>query len=82
MLKLKWNITTKTENPKPPRITWLPRQLRQMATAYSPIAAPKAGWWGFAALNEADFTLKADGQDKGVELGAVIWVKFEDWKTK
>jgi cobalt/nickel transport protein len=45
-------------------------------------AAPKAGWWGFAALNEADFTLKADGQDKDVELGAVIWVKFEDWKTK
>lgn len=45
-------------------------------------AAPKAGWWGFAALNEADFTLKADGQEKEVELGAVIWVKFENWKTK
>ncbi len=45
-------------------------------------AAPKAGWWGFAALNTADFKIKQDGQDKGVELGAVIWVKFEDWKTK
>jgi cobalt/nickel transport protein len=45
-------------------------------------AAPKAGWWGFAALNEADFTIKADGQEKSVELGAVIWVKFENWKTK
>ncbi len=45
-------------------------------------AAPKSGWWGFAALNEADYTLKQDGQEKGVELGAVIWVKFEDWKTK
>lgn len=43
-------------------------------------AAPKSGWWGFAALNEADFTLKTNaGDEKGVELGAVIWVHFEDW---
>ena len=43
-------------------------------------AAPKAGWWGFAALNEADFKLKTNsGEEKGVELGAVIWVPFEDW---
>ena len=44
-------------------------------------AAPKAGWWGFAALNEADYKLKLEsGEKKGVELGAVIWVKFHDWK--
>ena len=44
-------------------------------------AAPKAGWWGFAALSEADFKLKTDtGEEKGVELGAVIWVKFEQWQ--
>ena len=42
-------------------------------------AAPKAGWWGFAALNTADFTLKHDGQEKDVEMGAVIWVHFENW---
>ncbi|MCP4020678.1 MAG: DUF4198 domain-containing protein [Desulfobacteraceae bacterium] len=41
--------------------------------------APKSGWWGFAALNTADFKLKQDGQDKDVEIGAVLWVKFEDW---
>jgi cobalt/nickel transport protein len=45
-------------------------------------AAPKAGWWGFAALNEADFKIKKDGQDKGVEIGAVIWVHFEPWQLK
>ncbi len=45
-------------------------------------AAPKPGWWGFSALNEADFKIKHEGQEKGVELGAVIWVKFEDWKMK
>lgn len=43
-------------------------------------AAPKAGWWGFAALNEADFKLKHNGKEKDVELGAVIWVRFHDMK--
>jgi cobalt/nickel transport protein len=45
-------------------------------------AAPKAGWWGFAALNKADFKLKQNGEDKDVEIGAVIWVKFHDWMIK
>ncbi len=42
-------------------------------------AAPSDGWWGFAALNTADYMLPQDGEDKAVELGAVIWVHFEDW---
>lgn len=45
-------------------------------------APPAAGWWGFAALNTADYTLKQDGADKAVELGAVIWVHFERWTGK
>ena len=45
-------------------------------------AAPRAGWWGFAALNAADFTLKHGDEEKEVELGAVIWVKFHDWKER
>jgi cobalt/nickel transport protein len=46
-------------------------------------AAPKPGWWGFAALNQADFKLKTEaGEEKGVELGAVIWVHFEEWIEK
>ncbi len=43
-------------------------------------AAPISGWWGFAALNPADFKLSHAGQKKDVELGAVIWIKFHDWK--
>ncbi|MBU0991048.1 MAG: DUF4198 domain-containing protein [Proteobacteria bacterium] len=43
-------------------------------------AAPIKGWWGFSALNTADYKLKHDGEDKDVELGAVIWVQFLDWK--
>lgn len=42
-------------------------------------APPSNGWWGFAALNTADYTLPQDGEDKDVELGAVIWVHFEEW---
>ena len=39
-------------------------------------AAPNAGWWGFAALNTSDKKIKG----KDVEIGAVLWVKFHDWK--
>jgi len=45
-------------------------------------ACPLAGWWGFAALNTADFQLKMNGQKKDVELGAIIWVKFHNWQLK
>jgi cobalt/nickel transport protein len=44
-------------------------------------AVPKAGWWGFAALGTANFKLKHNGQDQDVEIGAVIWVRFHDWKN-
>ncbi len=44
---------------------------------------PQAGWWGFAALNEADYTLKnPQGEDKGVELGAVLWIYLDEYTTK
>jgi cobalt/nickel transport protein len=42
-------------------------------------AVPRAGWWGFSALSQADFKINADGVEKSVELGAVIWVKFHEW---
>jgi len=45
-------------------------------------ATPESGWWGFAALNTADYTLEMDGEEKAVELGAVIWVHFEPWTTR
>lgn len=41
--------------------------------------APADGWWGFAALNTAPETMEHEGEDKAVELGAVIWVRFEEW---
>lgn len=41
-------------------------------------AMPRAGWWGFAALSEATWTLKHQGQNKVVEIGAVFWVQARD----
>ena len=40
--------------------------------------APFAGWWGFAALNTAAEKMKHEGEDKDVELGAVLWTRFVD----
>lgn len=41
-------------------------------------ACPQPGWWGFSALNEADYTIKNPaGEDKGVELGAVLWIHMD-----
>src|SRR4030042_6506194 len=39
-------------------------------------AMPKAGWWGFAALNTADFTLKNEDKEYPVEIGAVLSSAF------
>ncbi|MBM4326693.1 MAG: DUF4198 domain-containing protein [Deltaproteobacteria bacterium] len=43
-------------------------------------AMPKSGWWGFAALMEGSETIKKDGADKKVELGAVLWVHAYPWQ--
>ncbi|MFY9396851.1 MAG: DUF4198 domain-containing protein [Desulfomonilia bacterium] len=41
-------------------------------------AAPRPGWWGFAALNTSNEKIKG----KDVELGAVLWVRFYEMKMK
>ncbi len=40
-------------------------------------ACPKAGWWGFAGLNDADYKIKG----KDVELGAVLWIEMLPYKS-
>jgi len=57
--------------------------VRADANGVFAFTCPRAGWWGFAALNEADYTLKnPKGEDKGVELGAVLWVYMDEWQSK
>jgi len=43
-------------------------------------AMPRAGWWGFAALNEAEKKMDHKGRMVPVELGAVIWVHVRDMR--
>ncbi|HEY6629943.1 MAG TPA: DUF4198 domain-containing protein, partial [Rhizobiaceae bacterium] len=44
-------------------------------------AMPRAGWWGFAALAEADAPMTGpDGGPAPVEHGGLIWVKATDMR--
>jgi len=43
-------------------------------------AMPKAGWWAFAALTTDESKIKHTGQEKAVEIGAVLWVRVYDMK--
>jgi cobalt/nickel transport protein len=46
-------------------------------------ACPRQGWWGFSALNEAAYTLPDPaGKEKGVELGAVLWIYMDGYGEK
>jgi len=74
-----YNRTGKAQAPTEYMIT---QTIKADANGVFTYAAPRSGWWGFAALNGADFTIKHDGQDKDVELGAVLWVEFLDWREE
>jgi cobalt/nickel transport protein len=74
-----YNKDEKIEAPNEYMVTQVVKSDRNGVFTY---AAPKPGWWGFAALTTADFKLKKDGKDKSVEIGAVIWVYFHDWQMK
>lgn len=74
-----YNKDEKAEAPTEYMVTQVVKADRNGVFTY---AAPKAGWWGFAALATADSKMKKDGKDKAVEIGAVIWVYFHDWQAK
>ncbi|MGA1867217.1 MAG: DUF4198 domain-containing protein [bacterium] len=66
---------------KPPADPFITQVIKADGNGVFTYAMPKAGWWGFAALNEADRKLKGpDGKDKSIEIGALIWVNVEDMK--
>jgi len=74
-----YNRTGKAQAPTEYMIT---QTIKADANGVFTYAAPRAGWWGFATLNGADYTIKHDDQDKDGELGAVLWVEFLDWREK
>lgn len=64
----------------PPADPYVTQVVKADANGVFSYAMPKAGWWGFSALNEAEWKLKHDGQEKSVEIGAVYWVHTWDMK--
>jgi len=72
-----YNQGDKIELPAEPMITQVVKADENGIFTY---AMPKAGWWGFAALNEDEKKIKYNGEEKSIEIGAVLWVKTYDMR--
>lgn len=60
----------------PPNDAFITQVIKADGAGVFTYAMPRAGWWGFAALIEAEEKMKSPkGEDAAVELGALIWVK-------
>ncbi len=63
----------------PPNDDFITQVIKADANGTFSYALPRGGWWGFAALVEADAPMTApDGKSVPVELGGLIWVKATD----
>ncbi|MGW8193229.1 MAG: DUF4198 domain-containing protein [Desulforhopalus sp.] len=66
-------------NFSPPSDYHVTQVVKADANGVFTFTCPLPGWWGFGALSAADYTLKdPEGNDKGVELGAVLWIYLDD----
>lgn len=63
---------------EPPADPYVTQVVKADANGIFSYAMPRAGWWGFSALNEAPWKLKHQGEEKNVEIGAVYWVHTVD----
>lgn len=67
---------------KPPNDAFVTQVIKADANGTFSYAMPRAGWWGFAALVEADKEVTSpEGKPVPVELGGLIWVKATDMNT-
>jgi cobalt/nickel transport protein len=72
-----YNKDGKIEAPAGPMITQVVKADSNGVFTY---AMPKAGWWAFAALNTDEGKMEHNGEDKSVEIGAVLWIRVHDMK--
>ncbi|MFP4359796.1 MAG: DUF4198 domain-containing protein [Alphaproteobacteria bacterium] len=62
-----------------PNPAFVTQVIRADADGRFSYAMPRAGWWGFAALVEAEETMDSpEGEAVPVELGGLIWVRTVD----
>lgn len=63
----------------PPGDAFITQVIRADANGVFHYAMPRAGWWGFAALVDADYQLPDPaGTPRPVELGGLVWVHAVD----
>lgn len=75
-IEIEYRNDGSVEAPNPAFVTQVVRADAEGKFSY---AMPRAGWWGFAALVQADAPMKGpDGSEVPVELGGLIWVKATD----
>lgn len=66
---------------KPPADPFVTQVVKADQNGIFSYVMPKAGWWGFAALNTDTRKIKhEDGNEYPVEIGAVLWVRTYDMK--
>lgn len=72
-----YNKDGKYQAPAGPFVTQV---IKTDANGVFSYAMPKSGWWGFAALSEAEEKMlnPDDGKYYPVEIGALIWIKTVD----
>jgi len=75
-VEVEWRNDGSVEAPAPAYTTQV---IRADANGVFTYAMPRSGWWGFAALMEADESMaNPDGEQVPVEQGALIWVHARD----
>lgn len=66
---------------KPPSDAFVTQVVKADSNGVFSYTMPRAGWWGFAALVEADKPMRSpDGKQAPVELGGLIWVRAVDMR--
>jgi len=66
---------------EPPADPFITQVIKADGSGVFSYAMPRAGWWGFAALSEADEKMKSpEGDEVPVEIGAVMWVRTSEMK--
>lgn len=65
-----------------PNEAFITQVIKADANGVFTYAMPRAGWWGFAALVEADKPMKSpQGKDAPVELGGLVWIRATAMKA-
>jgi cobalt/nickel transport protein len=71
-----WNPGKKVEAPNEYFVTLKVKTDKNGVFAFAP---PKAGWWGFSAINDEKLSMTHDGKRVNAEHAGVLWVQVTDW---